>query len=64
MTRVEELLREIEELREAIRIDREKLDSVLHREEERELVRDHLSRCQGELKKLTDRFLGDNDGLN
>jgi hypothetical protein len=61
MTRVEELLLQIEELREAIRVDREKLDSVLHREEEREQVRNHLSRCQKELKVLTERFLAGND---
>jgi len=56
MTPLEKLLREIEELKEAIRIDREDLNSNLHREEEREQVRNHLNRCQAELEKLTERF--------
>jgi ribosome recycling factor len=64
MTPLEKLLREIEELKQAIRIDREDLNSNLHREEEREQVRNHMNRCQAELEKLTERALASNDRLD
>ena len=59
MTPLERLLREIEELKEAIRIDREDVNSNLHREEERKLVRNHLNRCQAELEKLTEKVFSE-----
>jgi ribosome recycling factor len=64
MTPMDKLLREIEELKEAIRIDREDLNSNLHREEEREQVRNHMNRCQAELEKLTEMVLASNDRLD
>jgi hypothetical protein len=56
MTAAEKLFREIEELKEAIQIDWDYLSSNVHREEERERVRNHLDRCEVELKKLRERY--------
>ena len=56
MTAAEKLFREIEELKEAIQIDWDYLNSNVHREEERVRVRSHLDRCEDELKRLTEMY--------
>ncbi len=64
MTAAEELLRKIEQLNEAIQIDSDHLNSNVHREEERERVRDHLDKCEAELKKLMERYSACVGGLS
>lgn len=61
MSEIEQVLRNIQALRESIQIDWDDLHSNPHREEERSVVRAHLEACQAELQTLVDRFLALNE---
>ena len=56
MTETEKLLRDIQTLRELIKIDWDDLASNPLREEERKNIRVHIELCQIELKNLLDRL--------
>lgn len=64
MIAAEKLFREIQELKEAIQIDWDYLNSNVHREEERERVRNHLEQCEAELKKLAEKYSASTGGLS
>jgi len=65
MTKAEQLLRDIEALRESIEIEWDDLASNPIREGERETIRLHIERCQAELQTLLRRLrTGADDNSN